>query len=317
MVKKLVKKAASALLPQSVKHRLKEAAEIARYATPDPLRSSVPMSARAAGWLETLRRDGIVEIRSPELDALAAHLDATYCRAVESAGMPERLGPEALGPGLFAERKHQPDMEDLRRSGLGREDQYLVSFRDPQVAKLAFDADLTALCYNYFRRQPYYRNQPVVDMVTLDPKADPPEDVSPIHVDHLRQMSGMLLLRDLSEKSTHMEYYMGSHKRPLLRKGMYMTRAQCKDHARAHPETLRHLTGPAGTLYFFDATAIHRRALVPGSTRKMFHWNMTPGHHLQDFAEPLAGIPAFEASPDFVRAAFGGTRSPRAAARTY
>lgn len=312
MIKKIVGK----ILPQKLKSRLKDAADVVRYTAPDPRRPSVPLSPRAQGWLETLRRDGIVRIESPALRELAAHVEKTYCRVVEANGYPPRVDGALLGgKELFAQRKHQPDMDGLADAGLGREEQYLLSFRDPLVAGPFLDPDLAGLCYNYLRRQPYYRNQPVVDIVVLDPKADPPEDVSPIHVDHLRQMSGMLLVSELTESTTHMEYYMGSHKRSLLKEGVYKTRQECKDWAAAHPKALRPLIGPPGTLYVFDATAIHRRLLVSGSTRKMFHWNITSGHHLQPFAESLEGWKLLEDAPDYVAAAFGGARAASAERR--
>lgn len=304
----MIKKAVGKLLPAKLKTRLKDAAEVLRYTAPDPLRPSVPLSAKGEGWLKTLRRDGIVEIRDERTIALARHIEEKYSRAVEKAGMPARLGPETLGPGLFAERKHQPNMDSVLVAGTGREDQYLLSLQDPPVAELFLDPDVAGLCYDYFRRQPYYRNQPVLDIVDLKPEAATPEDISPIHVDHIRQMSGMLLLNDLGPQSTHMEYYMGSHKRSLLKDGVYMTREQCKAWAAKHADKLRHLTGPAGTLFIFDATAIHRRALHAGSVRRMFHWNITPGHNLQPFKEDLTGWAALAAAPDYVQAAFKGAR---------
>jgi hypothetical protein len=133
------------------------------------------------------------------------------------------------------------------------------------------------------------------------------------HSDRYRQVSAMLLISDVTEADTHMEYVVGSHKRSFLfmREGIQMSNEESRRRGEA-AEEIFYLTGPRGTLFLYDSTGVHRRNLIPGSNRKALIWTVTTGHHLHTFTETTDDWPELQADPPVVQRMFDKVR-PRTA----
>ncbi len=129
------------------------------------------------------------------------------------------------------------------------------------------------------------------------------------HSDRYRQISAMLLISDVTEAGTHMEYVVGSHKRSFLflREGIQMSNEESEHRAEAAKEMF-YLTGPKGTLFLYDSTGVHRRNLIPGSRRKALIWTVTTGHHLHTFTEITDDWPELQDDLLFVRRMFDKVR---------
>ncbi len=119
----------------------------------------------------------------------------------------------------------------------------------------------------------------------------------------------MLLISDVTEAGTHMEYVVGSHKRSFLflREGIQMSNEESEHRAEAAKEMF-YLTGPKGTLFLYDSTGVHRRNLIPGSRRKALIWTVTTGHHLHTFTEITDDWPELQDDLLFVRRMFDKVR---------
>ena len=140
------------------------------------------------------------------------------------------------------------------------------------------------LCH-YFRRPPYYRNQPLVQQVDSS-ENETEATKGQFHVDNLHQVSLMLLVNDLGEGDTHMQYAIGSHLRDL-RRGVMMSfedyAAQVQDNS-----NVLQCIGAKGTLYIFSATGIPRANCRPRSTRKVLYLNVTTGHNTKELTDDLS-----------------------------
>jgi len=99
------------------------------------------------------------------------------------------------------------------------------------------------------------------------------------HVDHLHQMSFMLLTTDVTLEHTHMEYLMGSNKRPLLKDGISIPTNEVKKIVPRYPNVFKCI-GKKGTLFIFDTTGIHRAEYVESGIRRILHLNFTTGQNL-------------------------------------
>ena len=147
-----------------------------------------------------------------------------------------------------------------------------VTLADRRLHEILFDPELCAVVANYYGRQPFYRDNPTVHRSEFGPQSR--LDVSGVfHSDGYRQISFMLLLNDLSDTDTHMQYAVGSHRR---QQPTY-DRSEIDQAAVARSFEIANLTGPKGTLYVFDTEGLHRGEYFPGSIRDIFHTNINTG----------------------------------------
>ena len=184
------------------------ALEAIRYTFPDLRRPYVPLSAQGRKWLESFQRDGILRAETPEFRQACDYLDEIYFRPLEEGK--GAAGIRLARPDLFA-KENNPDRY---REG-GTEINVNISFKDPKLAAVFFHPDLNGILYNYYRRQPYYRNQPLLQKISYDGRV-PPLSNSNWHVDYVHQVSIMLLVSDVTERDTHMQYALGSHRQTRL-----------------------------------------------------------------------------------------------------
>jgi hypothetical protein len=201
-----------------------------RFLTPDPAFKAVPLSPEFQRHLDTLREDGIVFIR----------------------------GFDETAQGL------RDVIEELGLSGCRRDDRVTdyeidVGFASPAVMKMLTNSDLTGLFCNYYGRQAYYREHPLLVGMSSGAKGVD-RSSSRVHCDGYRQLTLHLLVKDLSASDTHLTFYKGSHKEPKL------------DYTRV-PENSKLVagehavlgTGQAGTLVLFDSgSGYHSGEYLPG-----------------------------------------------------
>lgn len=282
-------------LLKRVRLRLWEGLHFARYATPNVLTPQVSSSSKAREWLEQMRSSGIVKIEEEKFSEVAGYLNSKYFSKLEG-GCLNLEGRDLGSSDLFA-----VDVNDPRYEKWGVEIKCVISFKDPVLSQLVLHSDLTNMLYNYFKRQPYYRNQPVLQKVSYREGQDPQGDDS-FHVDNLHQISVMLLISDQTERDTHMEYALGSNRRPVLRQGIYISHAEARERARDFP--IFKCIGKKGTLFVFDTSGIHRRYLLPGNPRKMLHLNVTTGHHMAACRENLKNWRELAISSAYVQRMF-------------
>lgn len=284
--------------------KLRQLTEGIRHGLPNMVRPWLPLSKRGKEWLAALRADGVVRINKPEFDEAADALGKLHFRLFRERGMPEKLeGGDLGGEGLFAVKFPGEYGQALEEAGAGAEDFYHVSLKDPVIGRVALDLEILTLLYNYYRRQPYFRNQPFLSRILIEKTI--PLEVSPaiFHMDHVRQVTGMLLVSDTGLKTTHMEYVRGSHDRRFWRRND-LGPSQCAAAARAAgPRGIVPLVGPAGTFYLFDAGGIHRRVHHPGSERRILHFNMTTGHNMRKGLEGFQDWQRHGSRPALVRRA--------------
>jgi len=280
----------------SPRHLLSDRMEILRYTLPNLFKRTVAISQRGQLWLEILRREGIVGITEDEFIQVAENLEKDYFSRLEGKTN-TNLSAEELGkPGLFVRDTNDQLFRDYGASALCE-----ISFREPALAPFLFHSDLTGLCYNYYHRQPYYRNQPVLQRLEFQ-SGQNDQEAGAFHVDRLHQISFMLLVSDVTEKDTHMEYALRTHNRAMWKHGIGMNPEEAKLLAK-RGEVLKCI-GEKGMLYIFDASGIHRRCLIPGSARKILHCNVTTGHHLKEFVDRRGGWTGLANQPKHIRRMF-------------
>jgi len=158
-----------------------------------------------------------------------------------------------------------------------------ISLKDPLLAPLIFDPDILGAIQNFYKRQPYYRNQPFVQISEFkgDRHSNDVDIQGKYHLDGLHQISFMLLLNDITVKDTHMQYALKSHKK--IRVMAAVDRYGFPDESIEQKYQIVDLVGKKGTLFIFDAGAgFHRAVYKSGTTRKIFHSNITPGYNIKN-----------------------------------
>ncbi len=240
----------------------------AYYLTPNVLRPSVPISPTYRGYLETLRSGGLVRIPG-EFLPVAEHLCQRYLPQLERFA---RDGGD-VSHDHIVRIQSQPEIDRPYVASL--------SFKDPALEHLYFHRDLLGMLYNYFHRQPYYRNYPVIVNTSYSGR-NRPHNQGLYHKDGgIHQISYMLLLNDVTESDTHMEYALGTH-RQWQQTTHFTDRGSISQHDVARRYRMEPVTGPKGTLFLFDAgNGFHRAVYKETSTRIMLHLNVSTGSNLK------------------------------------
>jgi hypothetical protein len=289
------------VVPVGVRRLARDVAQMSVYGWPNPLQPKLDMSARAQGWLQALKQDGIVKIENePDFLKVANYLDDTYFGPMERE--PEKyLGRKEPHFPFGDERRFVWDTNEQRFVVGGTEISCSVSFLDEGCAPIYLNEDLIKVLTAYYGRQPYYRNQPLLQKVALRPGQKALGN-GHFHVDHLFQISFMLLVTDVTEKDTHMEYCVGANRRNMLKEGIEIPYQQCEIMAKDYP--IVRCTGKKGTLFVFDTSGFHRANYLADSTRKMLHLNITTGHNLGKFIDRRSAFSALDQAPTHVQRMF-------------
>lgn len=202
-----------------------------RYLTPDPAFQPIPLTAEFQRYLEQFREEGIITI--------SGHFEETAQRLREL-------------------------LDEMELTGLRRQDSVTdyeidVGFTLPAVIRMLAHPQLCGLFCNYYGRQAYYREHPLlVGMSSGATGVD--RSSSRVHCDGYRQITLHLLVNDVGAEDTHLIYYTGTHKQPKLD---YTRVPQNSSLVADAPTKLG--TGRAGTLTVFDSgSGYHSGEYKPG-----------------------------------------------------
>lgn len=288
------------VVPVRVRQLIKDVSQMTTYGLPNPLVESLPLSPRAEGWYASLRDTGIVKIEDETFTKIASYLETEYFQPIEKE--PARfLGHSEPVFELGDSQRFVWDTNQARFASGGTEISASISFADPVCKDLYLNDDLVRVLFKYYGRQPYHRNQPLLQKVALRPGQVALGNGN-FHVDHLYQISFMLLVSDVGDTDTHMEYCVGSNRRNMLAEGIEIPGDKCKTRAVGYP--IFKCTGKRGTLFVFDTSGFHRANYLSNSTRKMFHMNITTGHNLGAFIDRKSSVAALASAPDYARRMF-------------
>jgi len=259
------------------------------YLRPDRRRKPAVLSLNAEECITSLEEMGLARF-SLSFPDLALHLDHTYFGPLERG--------EAPTPWIVEDFNGRRGIETGQTLGC------YLSFRDPKLAKLFLNPDLVGILQRYYKRQPYYRNYPVINKIAFDSQHRM-DITGKFHRDGgWRQVSCMLLVTDVSLSDTHMEYAVGSHRSSMIKS---LDRFSYDDKVIEDHFKLVPLIGPRGTLFVFDAgNGFHRACFKSGSVRKILHLNFTTGHSIQHQRfDGASEWDQFRKCPPLVARAFG------------
>src|SRR5438477_2417244 len=120
-----------------------------KYYGPNWAMPDVELSPGASTLLEEFRRNGIIRIENRFAD-IAEYLDNAYFHELENDGS----NPFVIESTVARYTKT-----------LWHEINARISFKDSRLAPLFFDRELNGVLRNYYGRQPYFRNQPLLQRI--------------------------------------------------------------------------------------------------------------------------------------------------------
>ena len=250
---------------------------------PDTIRPSVVISPTMKKYQDELIKTGLVKIPNMFIE-LSDYINKEYFEKAENNSI----------------NQWHKDTMNKRQKDMGRTISLQISFSDKKLKNLFFNDDLIGIVYNYYKRQPYYRNLPILAKQE-DNNTHKLDIQGKFHLDGgLNQISFMLLTEDISMDDTHMEYALGANNNETP---YNIDRFSWKDSDIEQNYDICHLIGKKGTLFIFDAgNGYHRASYKKGSIRKILHLNMTHGHSLQgQFEHELASFDFLENQRDYVK----------------
>ncbi len=130
-----------------------------------------------------------------------------------------------------------------------------------------------------FNKKIYLRNEPLIQVLNTSEKLTNGN----FHTDRYMQYSLMLLLEDVSESQTHMEYCKKSHKRDKFDFIIHKNFKECENFIKKNNFEIVKVIGKKGDAFLFDTTGTHRANYIFQSKRSIFHLNFTNGHNLYPF----------------------------------
>lgn len=295
-----MKEVIKAVVPVRARRFIKDVAQMTSYATPRPEGWSADLSPIARQWLDQLRQTGIVKIEGPEFVAAARYLDEHYFGYIETHRDEFAQRDKCVRP--WQDARFIRNINKANYEQAGSEISCDIALADPSLGVLFRNRNLAQVLCHYYRRQGYHRNQPLIQKLVVDRKET--LDNGRFHVDHLHQVSLMLLVSDVEMADTHMEYCIGANRRNLLFGGVELTFDECLERHGAYQ--IFHCVGKKGTAFLFDTSGFHRANYVMGTSRKIMHMNFTTGHHVNRarFVERRADIPGLASEPAYHRNMF-------------
>jgi hypothetical protein len=157
-----------------------------------------------------------------------------------------------------------------------------LSLNDPKIINFITSQKISNIIYSYLGRHFFLRNNPTVNQIVA--KKDN-WGTSIIHNDRFHQISLMLLLENITEADTHMEYLAKTHKLNIFDDlHPYPNSSQIKEKIKKTDKRIK-LIGKKGTVFLFDSIGLHRTVLKKNTSRTIFHLNFTAGHNLYPFLD--------------------------------
>lgn len=191
------------------------------------------------------------------------------------------------------------DLIDERSLRTGRVFAKAVSLNDPKLYNWYFNNDLILLLGKMYKQQPYYRNQPIIQTYSFT-ESHTDDIAGKWHIDGgLNQITFMLLINDITENDTHMQYALkSSNKKHKELDRNYIN----VDNIESDYEIIKCI-GKAGTLYVFQGgIGLHRAVYKRLSTRSIYHVNFTPGHDIQNEGlQKINDMPDLDNEPFYVK----------------
>lgn len=168
---------------------------------------------------------------------------------------------------------------DLTNSGSNNLINHCVGLNDEIIRNFIENKELTEVLSLLFKNKIYLRNDPLLQVLNTSEKLTNGD----FHTDRYMQFSLMLLLEDVSEYQTHMEYCKKSHKRNLLDLIIHKNFEECKNFIKKNNFEIYKVIGNKGDAFLFNTTGVHRANYLINTKRSIFHLNFTNGHNLYPF----------------------------------
>ncbi len=156
---------------------------------------------------------------------------------------------------------------------------HYLNLDDQQIKNFILNDSIMNILYKIYNKKVYLRNDPLLQVLNTKEKLTNGN----FHTDRFMQFSLMLLLEDLSENETHMEYCERSHNRSKFDFIIHKNFEECQNHVKKNNFKIRKLIGKKGDAFLFNTIGIHRANYINGSKRSIFHLNFTNGHNLYSF----------------------------------
>jgi hypothetical protein len=245
----------------------------------DPRIIELKLSDNASKWYQELSENGIVKIEN-EFNWVRDIYKKEYFDAVDNKFILKDLITErALITGrVFAKS---------------------VSLGDPALYNWYFNNDLIGLLGKFYKQQPFYRNQPMIQTYEVN-EDHSPDIAGKWHIDGgLNQISFMLLINDITDDDTHMKFALKS----IHNDHKILDRDKLKSDEIESQYQILNCTGKAGTLFIFHGgKGFHRAEYKTLTSRSIYHVNFTPGHDIQNFGlENKKNLPELKDEPFYVR----------------
>jgi hypothetical protein len=258
----------------------KDTLTMVRYGTPLYNTGSIALDAQSTQLLGQLKANGIIKIQNEMTTSIAKHIQSFYFDKFNAKDDHDYCQSNWQGkPQLFTANCILD-----RYKGMGTTHQSYISFQDPGIRDLVLNQQILGIIAKYLKRQPYYRNQPKIQEVKY--KKGPTMGNGQFHVDHLHQISIMLLVSPVTLRDTHMQYYLKSNRRNILKEGILQEINQSAHYtSQLNPKDIFHCVGEQGSLFVFDASGYHRANYQEANPRRMLHFNITTGHNIEKFID--------------------------------
>ena len=168
---------------------------------------------------------------------------------------------------------------DLRDSSKNNLINHFISIDDVVIREFIQNSELIDTLSLLFNKNIYLRNDPLIQILNTSENLTNGN----FHTDRFMQYSLMLLLEDVTENQTHMEYCKKSHKRDKFDFIIHKNFKECEKHLKKNDFEIVKITGKKGDAFLFNTTGIHRAKYIFQSRRSIFHLNFTNGHNLYPF----------------------------------
>jgi hypothetical protein len=247
---------------------------ILKFNFPNIFKPSVKISNEAQQNLNSLKENGYF-IFYKKFEKLADYINKNYVEPYENTGKLD----------IHTQKDKFIDIKKKYEGSLSKNDldqmrlSLYLSYNDLNFAELLCNEDFTGIIYNYFKRQPYFRNQPHLVVDEFKDKTFTGIS-SKYHLDsNFHQLSLVLLLEDTTEFHTHTKYAVGSHKQYNYEH--QLDRYSFEDEWVERTYRIDKLYGKKGSVIVFDAgNGYHKISEQPNSVRKMLFLNITCGSHI-------------------------------------
>tara|TARA_B100001057_G_C22756138_1_gene913847 strand:- start:23 stop:847 length:825 start_codon:yes stop_codon:yes gene_type:complete len=156
---------------------------------------------------------------------------------------------------------------------------HIIGIDDENVRNFIENYELNEILSLLFNNKVYLRNDPLIQVLKTRKKISNGN----FHTDRYMQFSLMLLLEDVNEDQTHMEYLEKSHIRKSFDFIIHKNFKECEKYQKKNNFKIFKVIGKKGDAFLFNTTGVHRANYILNTKRAIFHLNFTNGHNLYAF----------------------------------